>query len=95
MSEPQDVTGLLEEVARRFAPMAVAVRPEGDAFVAELLREDGTILWPNYAHGDSELLATLAAEQRFLVEDQGSGAVSGSTYADKARERLHRWQTAT
>jgi hypothetical protein len=70
------------------------VHRDGETFVAELAREDGTIFWPNYAHGPSDVLAVLAAEQRFLVENQASGAVSGATYVDKARERLRRWQTA-
>jgi hypothetical protein len=61
---------LLEEVSRRFAPMAVAVRPEGDAFVAELVREDGTILWPNYAYGASELLA----KQEELFDEETKAA---------------------
>jgi hypothetical protein len=94
MGEADDLTELLDEVARTFNPLVVAVRQDGDTFVAELAREDGTIFWPNYAHGPSEVLAVLAAEQRFLVEDQGSGAVSGATYVDKARERLCRWQAA-
>jgi SAM-dependent methyltransferase len=74
--------------------VVVAVRQDGDTFVAELAREDGTIFWPNYAHGPNEVLAVPAAEQRFLVGDQASGAVSGATYVDKTRERLARWQTA-
>jgi hypothetical protein len=93
MSGVDDQAALLDEVAQTLAPLAVVSRRDGDAFVAELVREDGTILWPNYAHGPSEVLATLAAEQRFLVEDRASGSVAGVTYLDKARERLRRWQT--
>jgi hypothetical protein len=92
MSGVNDVAALLDEVALRFAPLAVVLRRDGDSVVAELARDDGTILWPNYADGPSEVLATLAAEQRFLVEDQGFGSVSGVTYLDKAHERLRRWQ---
>jgi hypothetical protein len=95
MSEADEVTALLDEVARMFAPLVIALRRDGDTFVAELVRADGTMVWPNYAHGPSEVLATLAAEQRFLVEDQGAGSVSGATYIDKARERLRRWLAGT
>jgi hypothetical protein len=49
----------------------VAVRRDADSCVAELVRADGTILWPDYADGSSEVLATIAAEQRFLTEDEG------------------------
>jgi hypothetical protein len=94
MHEADDVGDLLDEVARMFNPLVVLVRRDGDMFVAELAREDGSIFWPTYAHGPSEVLAVLAAEQRFLVEDRGSGAVSGATYIDKARERLRRWQAS-
>ena len=90
MADPGDLTRLLDEVTRRVGP--VAVREDGDTFVAELIRDDGSILWPNYAHGPSEVLAILAAEQRSLVEDQGAGSVAGATYLDKARERLRRFE---
>ena len=90
MADPDDLTRLLDEVTERLGP--ISLRRDGDTFVAELIRDDGTIYWPNYAHGPSEVLATLAAEQRFLVEDLGVGSVSGATYLDKARERLRRWQ---
>ena len=95
MSEADEVAALLDEVARMFAPLVIAVRRDGDTFVAELVRADGTRAWPNYAHGPSEVLATLAAEQRFLVEDRGAGSMSGGTYIDKARERLRRWLAGT
>lgn len=56
----------------------------------DLLRSDGTVLWPDYASGRSEMMAILAAEQRYLTEQVGSGSTPGSTYADKAAERLRR-----
>jgi hypothetical protein len=37
-----------------------------------------------------ELTAVLAAEQRYLVEQVGSGSVRGETYVEKARERVRR-----
>ena len=90
MSGDDDLAGLIDEVTSTLAPLAVSLRLDGDSVVADLAREDRTILWPNYADGPNEVLATLAAEQRFLVEDRASGAVSGATYLDKASERLRR-----
>lgn len=92
MSRDDDADQLLDEVAMIVAPLTIALRRDGGRIVAELARADGTIMWPNYADGPTEVLATLAAEQRFLVEDRGLGAVAGATYLDKARERLRRWQ---
>jgi hypothetical protein len=92
MSGADDLAVLLDEAALTVAPLVIKLRREGDTCVAALAGEDGKILWPNYADGPDEVLAMLAAEQRFLVEDRGSGAVSGATYLDKARERLRRWQ---
>jgi hypothetical protein len=37
------------------------------------------------------LRAVLEAEQRYLVEQVGSGSVTGRTYLDKANERLRRF----
>lgn len=49
-----------------------------------------SVVWPRYASGPSLVLAVLAAEQRWLVEEEGSGGVAGETYLDKAEERLRR-----
>lgn len=73
------------------APFVVGCRQEGANFVAQLQRADGSVTWPEYATGASEILALLAAEQRYLVEEVGKGSASGATYADKAEERLRRW----
>lgn len=81
---------LLTEVAQTLSPLAVAVRPEGDDFAADLVREDGHVVWPNYASAPDQLLATLAAEQRYLAEEVGAGSLRGESYLDKARERLRR-----
>lgn len=35
-------------------------------------------------------MAILAAEQRYLAEEVGSGSLIGHTYAEKAAERLRR-----
>jgi hypothetical protein len=44
----------------------------------------------NYGSGPSELLAIMATEQRWLVEQEGSGSMPGDTYVEKAGERLRR-----
>jgi hypothetical protein len=44
----------------------------------------------DYAIAPDSVLAVLAAEQRWLVEEQGRGSVPGDTYVDKARESLRR-----
>lgn len=73
-----------------FAPITAGVRAEGDGVVIDLFRTDGTVLWPDYASGATEVLAILAAEQRYLVEQVGAGSMPGATYNDKAAERLRR-----
>lgn len=89
----KDGDGLLDEVERRIAPLAVSVRRDADEFVADLTR-DAVVVWPNYASGPTHVLAVLAAEQRFLAEQVGSGTVNGRTYLDKAEERLRRWRAS-
>lgn len=44
----------------------------------------------SYACAPTSALAVLAAEQRWLVEQEGCGSFKGDTYVDKARERLCR-----
>jgi hypothetical protein len=44
MSGANDVDALLDEVALTFAPLAVVLCSKGDSVVADLAREDGTIL---------------------------------------------------
>ena len=51
----------------------------------------GSIRWPNYATGPTPLLALLGGEQRYRAEELGRGAAPGSSYAEKATERLRRW----
>jgi hypothetical protein len=91
VTETPDVSGLLDEVVSLFKPLVLSVRPEDAHFVAEISRPNGTIAWPDFAMGSSELLAMLAAEQRFLVEQEGKGSEPGATYAEKAQNRLRRW----
>jgi hypothetical protein len=87
----RDESGLLQEIQRAVAPMRIVSRPKDDSFVADLLSGDGRVAVPEYATGPNPLLAALAAEQRYLVEQQGAGSVRGTTYLDKAVERLRRW----
>jgi hypothetical protein len=39
-------------------------RRDAQNVVVDMLRPDGSVLWPDYASGRSEILAILAAEQR-------------------------------
>jgi hypothetical protein len=68
------------------------VRGNGDAFSVDIVRGDGTVVWPDYASGPDPLLAIVSAEQRYLAEECGGGTVRRATYLDKARERLRRWE---
>lgn len=61
-----------------------------DGFVCDLVVVDGSVAVAEYGAGPDELLAVLVAEQRYLVEEEGRGSVRGSTYLDKARERVRR-----
>jgi len=66
-------------------------RNVGDAWVVDLIKIDGSVIWPDYATGPSELLAVLAGEQRYRVEESGEASLSGDTYVEKAQDRLRRW----
>ncbi|HZA87334.1 MAG TPA: hypothetical protein VE466_10665 [Acidimicrobiales bacterium] len=44
----------------------------------------------DYAIAPDSVLTVLAAEQRWLVEEEGRGSMPGDTYVDKARESLRR-----
>ena len=85
---------LAAEATQALAPLTAAVRTESDGFVIDLLRTDGTVLWPDYASGDDELLAVLTAEQRYLTEQIGRGSMPGATYKDKAAERRRRYRAS-
>jgi hypothetical protein len=88
--EPTDVAREVEtwfeaegfKVHTRVTPEDVAVDLVGDVNPKVVLR--------GYGLGPDTVLAILAAEQRWLVEEEGRGSVLGDTYVDKARERLRR-----
>jgi len=63
---------------------------EGETEITLVGVSNPSIVWPTYSSGPTIVLAVLAAEQRWLVEQAGSGSVLGETYLDKARERLRR-----
>jgi hypothetical protein len=67
-----------------------AVAGDGQSWTTDIVRADGTVVWRAFSHGIDPLRATLAAEQRYLAEEVGSGTVLGATYADKAEERVRR-----
>jgi hypothetical protein len=81
---------LVREATATIYPLVIAVRHDEDQVVIDLTDVNGSVVWPDYATAPDELLATLAAEQRYLVEEVGAGSVAGATYVDKARERLRR-----
>jgi hypothetical protein len=95
MSETDEVTALLDEVGRMFAPLVIALRRSGDTFVAELVRADGTMVWPNYAHGPSDV--SRDAGWRAAVPGGGSRSrvrVRCDIHPQGA-ERLRRWLAGT
>ncbi len=49
-------------------------------------RRTGDVVARSYGSGPSPTLAIVATEQRWLAEQDGAGAVSGTTYVDKAAE---------
>jgi hypothetical protein len=86
---------LLNEAQDRVRPMRIVARRVADGFAADLVAVDGSMAVANYGCGPDELLAALVAEQRYLVEQEGSGSVGGATYLDKARERVRRGSRMT
>ncbi len=71
MADLKDVSErLLAEARASLDPVRMRVKSHPGGFVAELVGKDGSVLWPNYAHGPDELLVAIAAEQRYLVEER-------------------------
>jgi hypothetical protein len=63
----------------------------GHGFWVDLVNpKTNEVLLRNYGSGPSRLLAIIATEQRWLVEEEGSGFTPGDTYVTKAEERLRR-----
>lgn len=81
---------LLAEAQAVVHPLSILTRRIPTGFAADLVGSDGTVFDPSYGSGPDSLLAALAAEQRYLVEQEGHGSVRGHTYVDKARERVRR-----
>lgn len=84
---------LLAEAQEHVRPLKLAPRPVDGVFVCDLVAVDGSVAVADYGAGPNELLAVLVAEQRYLVEQEGRGSVRGSTYLDKALERVRRGPT--
>jgi hypothetical protein len=59
---------LLKEAQQAVAPFRIVSRPKSRASVADLMSVDGRVAWPEFGNGLDPLLATLAAEQRYLAE---------------------------
>ena len=69
----------------------VETRASPDGVVVDLVGNvNPDVILQHYASAPTAVLAVLAAEQRWLVEEQGSGSVRGETYVEKAEERLRR-----
>ena len=96
MSDASKSPHLAVQVYQLFARdgLIAHTRQENDHFVVDLCQSDGHVLWPFYSSDSEELVALLVAEQRYLTEEVGDGAMPGASYADKAVERIRRWQDA-
>jgi hypothetical protein len=81
---------LLAEAQGHVHRLKLVARPVATGFACDLVAVDGRVVAAEYGAGPDELLAVLVAEQRYLVEQDGRGSVSGATYLDKARERVPR-----
>src|SRR5262245_9498469 len=57
-------------------------------------RRTGEVFARSYGSGPSAMLAVIATEQRWLVEQEDAGAAPGATYVEKAAERLRRGHDA-
>jgi len=89
MGESSGYEELFADVRAVLQPLVAEVRQHDEQFDVFLL--GGWSRGIPYASGPTEVLALLAAEQRYLVEQVGRGSVRGDTYLDNAEERLRRW----
>jgi hypothetical protein len=81
------------EVERWFEQQGFVVVTRGtpDGVAVDLVGEvNPEVELRGYGFGPDSVLAVLAAEQRWLVEEEGRGSVAGETHAEKAHERLRR-----
>ncbi len=66
------------------------LEPTDEGWVAHLASRDGPPV-RNYGSATHDrVLAVFSAEQRYLVEQVGTGAVEGTTYLQKAQTRVQR-----
>jgi hypothetical protein len=93
----KDTKPLESEITNLFgaARVVARVQRDDDGYTVDLCRHDGSVLWPQFAAGNTELLALISAEQRFLVEQVGEGEAAGASYAEKAAERLRIWRAGS
>ena len=71
--------------------LGFVLRLEADVWHVDIVTLKGDLLWSDYGAHSDQLHAILCAEQRYLVEQVGAGSVRGSTYLDKADERIRQW----
>jgi hypothetical protein len=89
----RDAVDVASEVERWFEAQGfrVVLRGRNDGVAADLVGDvNPSVVIRDYAIAPDSTLAVLAAEQRWLVEEETRGAVPGKNYVDKARERLRR-----
>jgi hypothetical protein len=82
-----------EQVRDWFAEKGFDLRVElrEAEYVVDLVsRRTGDVIAPSYGGGPTPNIAIVVTEQRWLVEQDGSGSVTGATYVAKAEERLRR-----
>jgi hypothetical protein len=69
----------------------VVLRGTPDGVVADLVADaNPSSVVRDYAVAPDSILAVLAAEARWMVEEEGLDCLPGATYVEKARERLRR-----
>ena len=92
-AEPGWQLDLSHDAGRTWPPnLGCVFRNEPDGWHVDVVSLSGDLVWPNYAVHEDQLHAALCAEQRYLVEQVGSGALPGETYSAKAEERIRRWR---
>jgi hypothetical protein len=88
-----DAVGVALEVERWFEVQGfrVVLRASSDGVVVDLVGDiNPSVVFESYALGPESTLAVLAAEARWLVEEEGKPPLDDETYVDRARERLRR-----